>query len=99
MSILDGEGVSVRKAGVEKRALLADRCTLRSSMRAAAQVWLSFLPEGLSSPGGLRRCNQTLQPALWKEQDDLRPPLHRAMPRAICVSREDTMFVQDCSDM
>ena len=99
MSILDRKGVSVRKAGAEKRALLADRCALRSSMWAAAQVWLPFLPEGLPSPGGLRRRNQPLQPALWKEQDDVWPSLYRTMPRAVRLSRENTMFVQGRSDM
>lgn len=62
-------------------------------------MWLSFLPEGLPSPGGLRRRNQTLQPTLWKEQDDVRPSVHGAMPRSVRLSREDPMFVQDRSDM
>lgn len=91
MPVPDGEDVSLRQAHAEEPTLLAGRCPLWSDLRRTAQVRFAHVPEELSPTWRLRGRLPTVSTSVRETQDFVRSPMHRSMPRAVPMPRENSL--------
>jgi hypothetical protein len=99
MPFSDRKTMHVRQEDAQESALLALRRLLWAGLWQKAQMRLTFMSSPLPSTWGLRGCSHTVPAALWEGEEDLRPSLRKAVPRAVCMQGRQSLSVQGHNHM